>query len=73
MSEDSNRLSVIEAAKLLDASPQFIRIGLQQKCLPFGMAVRMSTHWTYVITKQQFEEATGIKVPSEILELVKGE
>lgn len=57
-----NRLSVAKAARLLGASEQFIRIGLQQGTLEFGMAVKMSGHWTYVITKQKFEEATGIKV-----------
>lgn len=58
----SNRISVEQAAKLLGASPQFIRIGLQQGKLDFGMAVKMSRNWTYVITKQKFEEKTGIKV-----------
>lgn len=58
----SNRISVEQAAKLLGASPQFIRIGLQQGKLDFGMAVKMSRYWTYVITKQKFEEKTGIKV-----------
>lgn len=58
----SNRISVERAAKLLGASPQFIRIGLQQGMLDFGMAVKMLRNWTYVITKQKFEEKTGIKV-----------
>ena len=62
MSEKENRISVEDAAKLLGASPQFIRIGLQQGILGFGIAVKMSKQWTYVITKQKFEEATGIKV-----------
>ena len=57
-----NRISVEQAAKLLGAAPQFIRIGLQQGMLDFGMAVKMSRNWTYVITKQKFEEKTGIKV-----------
>ena len=57
-----NRLSVAEAAHLLGASEQFIRIGLQQGTLKFGMAVKMSGQWTYEITKQKFEEITGIKV-----------
>ena len=56
-----NRISVAEAAHLLGASEQFIRIGLQQGTLKFGMAVKMSSQWTYVITKQKFEEITGIK------------
>ena len=58
----SNRLSVADAASLLNASEQFIRIGLQQGTLKFGMAVKMSGQWTYVLTKQKFEEVTGIKV-----------
>ena len=44
-----NRLSVAEAAHLLGASEQFVRIGLQQGTLKFGMAVKMSGQWTYVI------------------------
>ena len=60
-----NRLSVAEAAYLLGASEQFVRIGLQQGTLKFGMAVKMSGQWTYVITKQKFEEITGIKVVKE--------
>lgn len=58
----NNRMSVAEAANLLGASEQFIRVGLQNKELPFGFAVKMSGQWTYVITKQKFEESTGIKV-----------
>ena len=55
-------MSVFQAAELLGASEQFVRIGLQQGTLKFGMAVKMSGKWTYVITKQKFEETTGIKV-----------
>lgn len=57
-----NRISVATAARLMGASEQFIRIGLQNKELEFGFAVKTSGRWTYVITKQKFEEATGIKV-----------
>lgn len=52
-------LSVREAAKRLDKSQQFVRIGLQQKILPFGYAVKMSSKWTYHISKKQFEEYVG--------------
>ena len=62
MPKYKNRISVEHAAELLGASPQFIQIGLQKGMLKFGMAVKMSRQWTYVITKQKFEEATGIKV-----------
>lgn len=60
--KDKNRLSVAEAAYLLNASEQFIRVGLQQGTFPWGYAVKMSSQWTYVIIKQKFEEETGIKV-----------
>lgn len=66
MSQDvnkaENRISVAQAARLLNASEQFIRLGLQQGTLTFGIAVKMSSQYTYVITKQKFEEVTGIKV-----------
>lgn len=57
-----NRVSVEKVAHLLNASEQFVRIGLQQGTLKFGMAVKTSSQWTYVITKQKFEEVTGIKI-----------
>jgi hypothetical protein len=40
------------------------RSGLQHGTLKFGMAVKMSGQWT-VITKQKFEEITGIKTKYE--------
>ena len=58
---ESNRLSVAEAAKLMGASEQFIRIGLQRGILPFGYAMQMTRkRYTYVIIKQKFIEYTGI-------------
>lgn len=63
--EEANRMTVAQAARLLNASEQFVRIGLQQGTLKFGFAVRMSRYYTYVITKKKFEEVTGIKVDDE--------
>ena len=57
-----NRLSVAMTAKLMNVSEQFIRVGLQKGIFPFGYAVKMSSQWTYFISKQKFEEKTGIKV-----------
>lgn len=62
MQNEKNRMSVAQAAQLLGASEQFIRVGLQNKQLPIGFAVKTSGQWSYVITKQLFEAATGIKV-----------
>ena len=57
-----NRISVEQAAKLLGASPQFVRIGMQTGQLNMGVAVKISGQWTYVVTKQKFEKTTGIPV-----------
>jgi hypothetical protein len=59
--ENKNRLSVKEAAQILGASEQFIRIGLQRGILPFGNAVKLSTRWTYYISPSRFYEYAGIK------------
>ena len=56
------KISVATDAKLLGASERFVGIGLQQKGILFGYAVKTSGQYTYVIIKQKFEEATGIKV-----------
>lgn len=60
--KNDNRISTKKTARLLGASEQYVRIGLQQGTLKFGTAVKMSGRWTYVITKPKFEEITGIKV-----------
>lgn len=62
MQMSNNRLSVTRAAELLGVSEQTIRIGLQQKQLDFGQAVKTSGQWVYIITVPKFEEVTGIKV-----------
>lgn len=52
-------LTVREAAERLNKSQQFVRIGLQQKVLPFGYAVKTPSKWTYHISRKQFEEYVG--------------
>lgn len=56
------RLSVEETARLMGANPQFIRTGLQQGVFPWGYAVKTSSHYTYFILPEKFEEYTGISV-----------
>lgn len=55
-------MKVIECAKLLNKSPQFIRIGLQRGVLPFGYAIKMSSIWTYHISEAKVYEYLGKKV-----------
>ena len=52
-------ISVSEAAKKLGKSPQFVRIGLQRQILPIGVAVQMSSIWTYHISPKLLEEYIG--------------
>ena len=52
-------MAVKEAARLLQKSEQFIRIGLQRGILPFGYAVKMSSRWTYHISDAKVYEYLG--------------
>ena len=55
-------MTIKEAAELMGVSQQFVRIGLQKGILPFGCAVQVaSKRYTYFISREKFEEYTGIK------------
>lgn len=57
-----SRMTIAECARLMNVSEQFVRVGLQKEVLPFGYAVRISGgRWTYYISRQKFEESTGIR------------
>ncbi|RNM30675.1 hypothetical protein EDX97_07805 [Absicoccus porci] len=45
------RITVMEASDLLDVSPDFLRIALQQEKLPIGIAIKIrgSTRFKYFI------------------------
>lgn len=60
-------ISPTEAARRLEVSPQFIRLGLQRGILPFGNAVKMSTKWSYCIPEAALEHYMqyGCKYPEE--------
>ena len=56
MKEQTN-LPVATAAKLMGVSQQYIRVGLQQKILPFGTAVRVTgKRFTYYISPAKFKD-----------------
>jgi hypothetical protein len=57
--EVKRNLTIKEAAKEMGKSNQFIRVGLQRSLLPFGVAVKMSTRWTYYINPRKFYEFIG--------------
>lgn len=52
-------LKVSECAKLLGKSEQFVRIGLQRGVLPFGVAIKMSSKWTYHISDTKVYDYLG--------------
>lgn len=49
-------MKIVEVAKAMGVSPQFVRIGLQTKSLPFGVAVKMSDRYTYHISEELFKK-----------------
>ncbi|MCT4544384.1 MAG: hypothetical protein N4A63_12635 [Vallitalea sp.] len=52
-------ISVKEAANKMGKSEQFVRVGLQRGILPFGVAVKLSSVYTYYINPKQFKEYIG--------------
>ena len=58
-----SNLPIAVAAKLMNKSKQFVRVGLQQGKLPFGYAVKVGGNkFTYYISPKKFTEYTGIAV-----------
>lgn len=60
--ENSESISVAEASRLMGASPEFIRQGLQQNIFTFGNALRMhgKKKYTYYISRRKLNEYLGI-------------
>ena len=61
----------VEAAAILHASPQFVRVAMQQQKLPIGTAIKMSTVWTYNISEKLLAEYSGKDVKKELEEIRK--
>lgn len=60
------RITVTEAAKILDASPEYIRYALRQGMIPIGSAAKMSSRWTYHISPKLLAEYSGADVEKEL-------
>lgn len=54
------KISVDEAAKLMNKSSQFVRVGLQQNVLPIGAAVRNKGRYSYYISPDRLREFLGM-------------
>ena len=60
----------VEAAAILHASPQFVRVAMQQQKLPIGTAIKMSSIWTYNISEKLLAEYSGSITIFSIRDLV---
>ena len=49
-----SKLTVLEAAEIMDVDPQMLRMALRQGRFPFGTAVQMEGRWTYYINTERF-------------------
>ena len=47
-------MTVMEVAQILGKPPKFVRLGIKQGSLPFGVAVKQK-RWSYWISKEKFE------------------
>ena len=50
----AKNISVKDAARIMGVSQQFVRIGMQEKLLPIGTAVKLSSIWAYHISPKLF-------------------
>lgn len=66
------KITVIEAAKILHVSDQFVRIGLQRNVLPIGTALKMSSKWTYQISAGQLAQYSGADIEAELAQIRAG-
>jgi hypothetical protein len=46
-------ITINDAAEIMEVTPQFLRIALQQGKFPFGVGVEMS-QWAYYINSDRF-------------------
>lgn len=60
------RILTAEAAEILNVSPQFVRIGMQQGKLPIGTAIKMSSIWTYHISEKLLADYSGKDIEQEL-------
>lgn len=65
------RILPTEAAVILNVSPQFVRVAMQQGKLPIGTAIKMSSIWTYHISEKLLHEYSGKDIEQE-LERIRG-
>lgn len=68
----ADKILPIEAAAIIGASPQYVRQGLQTGRLDIGSAVKMSSVWTYNISRERLAAYVGRDIGPELQEIRKG-
>lgn len=68
----TGKITVVEAAKVLHVSDQFVRIGMQRNVLPIGTALKMSSKWTYQISEKLLAQYSGADVAAELAQIRAG-
>ena len=65
------KITTVEAAAIINSSPQFVRAAMQQGILPIGCAMKMpkSSTWTYNISAKLLSEYTGKDIEKELQKL----
>ncbi len=63
------KITVAEAAAVLNVSQQFVRIAMQQDKLKIGTALKMSSIWTYNISPKQLADYCGKDIETEIAKI----
>ena len=56
------RLSVMDAARMMGINHQTVRKGLQQGVFPWGYGIKTSEHWVSFINAKRFSEIEGVSV-----------
>lgn len=74
MKKNKKAITVNEAAIIIGASPQFVRIAMQRKAIDIGVALVMpgSTEYTYNISANRLAEYSGKDIEKE-LEKIRSE
>ena len=67
----AGKITTVEAAVIINTSPQFVRAAMQQGMLPIWCAIKMpnSTMWTYNISPKLLEEYSGKDIEKELQQL----
>ena len=63
--EQGEKITIKKAAEIMGASQQFVRLAIQNGKLPFGVAVKTSTIYTYYISPKLFYEYTGYYIKKD--------